>query len=281
VLVCAVLTPAVVSAQTDPVSQARSALRAFIAAWNTGDNVELRKTMNFPFVSLFGGGAVVAETRSDFVTDFEGMRERDGWVRSAFDFDTFEVLSASEDKVHCAIDYRRFDRDGVAYAGGRVMYMVTRRDGHWGLQLRTAFADPRLVEKERSEMLAGARRAVLDFFTAFNSADVEGVSVPLHYPHVFIAGGRVLVAEDSAGGSVRPSFESLREGQGWHMSTIDSIEASYVSADKVHMDLVFSRWHLDGTRYLTVPALWILTRQSDRWGIQLRSLMPATFSAPR
>ena len=50
--------------------------------------------------------------------------------------------------------------------------------------------------------------------------------------------------------------------------------------DKVHFDLVFSRWHPDGTRYLTIPALWIMTRSGDHWGIQLRSLMPATLRSP-
>ena len=43
--------------------------------------------------------------------------------------------------------------------------------------------------------------------------------------------------------------------------------------------MTFTRWHLDGTRYWTVPALWIVTRAGDHWGIQVRSLLPATFDA--
>ena len=74
------------------------------------------------------------------------------------------------------------------------------------------------------------------------------------------------------------SVQRMRANQKWHTSTIDSLQASSVAASKVHMELVFSRWHPDGTRYWTVPALWVVTRVGDRWGIQLRSLMPATFS---
>ena len=59
--------------------------------------------------------------------------------------------------------------------------------------------------------------------------------------------------------------------------TIDTLEPSLVMRDKVHFELTFTRWHPDGTRYWTVPALWLVTRQDDRWGIQVRSLMPPTF----
>lgn len=267
---------------------ARGALENFIDAWNTGDNNELRKTMNFPFVSLFGGGAAVAMAPEDFVTDFDAMRQRNDWVRSDFDFDRFEMLAAGPDKAHVAIDFRRYNSSGEAYMQGRVFYILTRQeereqDEKWGMQMRTGLGAA-LSGAQRTSTVEAARGAVLDFFTAFNAGDVDGVSEPLHYPHVFMAGGGVRAAQDARSPSVRPNFEGMLENQGWHMSSIDSLEASFVSADKVHLDLVFSRWHPDGTRYLTIPALWILTRVDDvddQWGIQLRSLLPPTFSSTR
>ena len=63
------------------------------------------------------------------------------------------------------------------------------------------------------------------------------------------------------------------------MSTIDALEASVVTRDKVHFELTFTRWHHGRTRYWTVPALWIVTRAGDHWGIQVRSLMSATLDA--
>ena len=271
--------PIEAQSRTEAEADTREALQAFIDAWNTGDNVELRKAMNFPFVSLFGSRVIAAEVAEDFSTDFEGMRQRNDWVRSDFDFDRFEVLESSAEKVHCGIDFRRYNSQGEAYTHGRVMYIVTRQDSHWGLQLRTGFVDPGLGEEDRAKALEGARQAVLDFFTAFNAGDADATTTLLNYPHVFLAGGGVRFAEDSTKGSVRPDFGRMRESQRWHMSTIDSLEASYVSSNKVHMELVFSRWHPDGTRYLTIPALWIVTRDGDHWGIQVRSLMPATFSS--
>ena len=96
----------------------RSALEAFIGAWNTADDAELRKTMNFPFVSLFGGGAIVAQEPQDFSTDFAAMRQRNDWARSAFDFETLQILASSDDKVHCAIDFHRYNSEGERYMQG-------------------------------------------------------------------------------------------------------------------------------------------------------------------
>ena len=92
------------------------------------------------------------------------------------------------------------------------------------------------------------------------------------------AGGGFSVAEDASDGP-RPNFEQMRQRENWHVSTIDALEASIVTRNKVHFELTFTRWHPDGTRYWTVPALWMVTRAGDHWGIQVRSLMPATFDA--
>ncbi len=61
------------------------------------------------------------------------------------------------------------------------------------------------------------------------------------------------------------------------MSTIDVLDASIVTRDKVHLEMIMTRWHPNGTRYMTFPGLWIATRAGDHWGIQVRSLMPMTF----
>jgi ketosteroid isomerase-like protein len=125
--------------------------------------------------------------------------------------------------------------------------------------------------------VSGARQAVLDFFTAFNAGDADGTIETLNHPHIFMApGGGFLLSEDASEGP-RPNFEQMRQRENWHMSIIDALEASIVTRDKVHVELTFTRWHPDGTRYWTVPALWIVTRAGDHWGIQVRSLMPATF----
>jgi len=257
---------------------AKQMLERFITEWNTADDANLREVLNFPFVSVAGGGGLVLDRRAeDFSQGFDQMRER-GWRRSSFDFDAFTVVKSSPDKVHAEIGFSRYGEDGAAYMTSRVFYILTQRDDHWGVQLRTVAASPPdLGADERAEIVSGARQAVLDFFTAFNAGDADGTIATLNHPHIFMApGGGFLVSEDASDGP-RPNFEQMRQRENWYMSTIDVLEASIVTRDKVHLELTFTRWHPNGTRYWTVPALWIVTRAGDHWGIQVRSLMPATF----
>ncbi len=260
---------------------ARAALENFITQWNTADDANLHLAMHFPFVTVPGGGALLVDARpEDFSAGFDDMRTREGWSRSSFDFDSLMVVRSSPDKVHAEIGFSRYGADGAAYRTSRVFYIVTRRDGRWGVQLRTPAAEPDdLGGAERVEIVSAARQAVLDFFTAFNAGDADGAVATVNHPHLFMTpDGGFSVATSPADGP-RPDFDRMRRDEDWHMSTIDALEPSIVTRNKVHFELTFSRWRPDGTRYWTVPALWIVTRAGNHWGIQVRSLMPATFDA--
>ena len=134
---------------------------------------------------------------------------------------------------------------------------------------------------------AAARQALETFITQWNTADDANLRRAMHFPFVTVAGhphlfmtaaGGFSVAESSSDGP-RPNFDRMRADEHWHLSSIDALEPSVVTRNKVHFELTFTRWHPDGTRYWTVPALRSVTRAGDHWGIQVRSLMPATFDA--
>ena len=260
---------------------ARQALHTFITQWNTAEDAHLRRAMHFPFVTVPGGGALIVDDRpQDFSAGFDQMREREGWRSSSFDFDSFTVVKSSPDKVHAEVGFSRYGADGAAYRTSRVFYIVTRRDGRWAIQLRTPAAEPAdLGDDERTEIVAAARQAVLDFFTAFNAGDVDGTLATVNHPHLFMTPDGGFAVAESPDDGPRPNFDRMRADEDWHMSTIDALEASVVTRTKVHFELTFTRWHPDGTRYLTVPALWIVTRAGDEWGIQVRSLMRPTLDA--
>jgi hypothetical protein len=81
----------------------------------------------------------VAETREAFQTDFQQLRDAEGWASSSFD--DFTTISASPTKVHFETTFRRYGSDGTVYASGRVLYIVTERDGRWGMQLRSGIPE--------------------------------------------------------------------------------------------------------------------------------------------
>ena len=113
-----------------------------------------------------------------------------------------------------------------------------------------------------------ARHAMEEFYRVFNEADNEALQEFMNFPHVFLsANGRVSISEERW----TMNFDGMRERENWASSSLDSAKACLVMETKVHFDIVFSRHHADGSTYRTVPGMWIVTKQDDHWGVQLRS----------
>ena len=123
----------------DVAKEAAQAVESFITAWNTGDNVELRKAMHFPFVTMANGNVIVAEQPADFSTDFEGMREQNDWHHSTLD--ATRVVHTYPTSAYVEMDYSRVNSAGERYFSGTVMYIVNLRDGGWRLQFRSPVGD--------------------------------------------------------------------------------------------------------------------------------------------
>ncbi len=119
---------------------ARAALDAFFACWNAADIDAVRKTLNYPHVTFGPAGQVaVASTAAEFLTDFDELRRREGWDHSTLD--ELHVAASTPAKVHCDVTFSRYHADGSRYGRGRVLYIVTNHDGHWGMQFRSGMPD--------------------------------------------------------------------------------------------------------------------------------------------
>src|SRR5215207_3083368 len=127
-----------------PIDSAKAALDDFMDAWNSADIEAVRATLNYPHVTLGPQGQlIIANQPSEFQTDFARMRQQEGWHRTTFD--EYSWVAESPNKVHCEVLFRRYREDGTCYGSGRVLYAVTNRDGHWGMQLRSGMPDANLA----------------------------------------------------------------------------------------------------------------------------------------
>lgn len=117
-----------------------AAVEAFMEAWNTGDIQALRKTLNYPHVSLFPGHIEVRSTPDDFESPFERLKASQGWHRSTLD--RADVIWSHDDKVYVDAHWSRYHDDGSHYLSGNIVYIVTKIDEHWGIQFR-ARREPR------------------------------------------------------------------------------------------------------------------------------------------
>lgn len=129
---------------------ARQTLDTYMAAWNAADIDGVRATLNYPHVMLGPAGqVVVAGTPSEIHTDFVALREREGWHSSTLD--SFEAVDGMPTKVHCKVRFSRYRADGTKYGSGRMLYIVTNQDGHWGIQLRSGMPDADLVRAREGQ----------------------------------------------------------------------------------------------------------------------------------
>jgi hypothetical protein len=120
-----------------------------------------------------------------------------------------------------------------------------------------------------SDALATATGVLDDYMVALNRGDEPGVNAACNFPHVRLAGGKVVVWPNH--GDYKLDDFIARAGDGWHRSTWDERTPIHVGKNKVHLKVKFSRWKKDGSLIGRFETIYIVTDQAGHWGIQARS----------
>lgn len=126
--------------EADYIAGARAAMDGFMAAFNAEDAEAIRRRwFHFPHVRFHSGKVTVFERPEDYANLVWGRRgESEGWGRSAWD--EVEVIDAGPQKVHFRVRFTRYRPDGTAIGSYRSLYIVTLKDGRWGIQGRSSWA---------------------------------------------------------------------------------------------------------------------------------------------
>ena len=112
---------------------------------------------------------------------------------------------------------------------------------------------------------------VLDtWMAAFNRLDMVAWEETFHFPHYRLASGNMRILNESGEQDVERIRQNLT-ARGWHHSGWDRRNIVHISESKVHVDTQFTRYRADGTVIASYESLYVLTYESGRWGIKLRS----------
>lgn len=110
------------------------------------------------------------------------------------------------------------------------------------------------------------------FTAAFNRMDRAAIADTFNFPHVRLNKGVFTIFQDredyfrkSAG------LKARLEAEGWHHTTLESVDIINETPDKVHMNLKFTRRRADDSIYNPFETLWIATLVNGHWGIAFRS----------
>jgi hypothetical protein len=121
--------------QSEQEAGARKAIDDFFAALNARDLDAARDALHYPHIHFAGPEVTVWAEPTDFHIDFDALAAAEGWHHSTLDLCAMRQSSA--DKIHFEIQYSRHTADSGRYATYQSLWIVTRREGHWGIQCRS------------------------------------------------------------------------------------------------------------------------------------------------
>lgn len=113
-------------------------LDRFMAALNQHDPQAMDAAMHFPHVRFAGGQMRIYSKPGDHPMDFvERLRRDDDWKHS--EWVTRELVQCNEIKAHYVASYTRFRSDDSVIGVYGALYVLTKVDRAWGIQMRSSF----------------------------------------------------------------------------------------------------------------------------------------------
>ncbi len=124
----------------DDLAAARAAMDGFMEAFNAEDGEALKtRWFHFPHVRFHSGQVSVMERPEDLrLNVWERQGQSKDWARTAWDY--VEPIDVGPDKAHFRVQFTRYRADGSAIGSYRSLYIVTFKDGRWGIQGRSSWA---------------------------------------------------------------------------------------------------------------------------------------------
>jgi hypothetical protein len=115
-----------------------SVLDRFMDGLNRHDAQAMDAAMHFPHVRFAGGQIKTYPKAGDNPMDlFERLRREDDWKYSSWV--SRELVQCSDIKAHYALSYTRFRSDDSVIGVYKSLYVLTKVDQAWGIQLRSSF----------------------------------------------------------------------------------------------------------------------------------------------
>ncbi len=169
------------------------AVDRFIDTFNSRDVKLWAESLNFPHARPTPGfNTRIIPDAESYISAFDYQRIIDsGWDHSEWDYK--QVLHVSDDKIHVAGQWSRYNSAGVKILTTPITYIVTCSDGKWGIQSR--FACDYIPEDNPAESERPAFKLIEAFVQGYNNGSLKSCATLLKYPHVEISAGNITLLE--------------------------------------------------------------------------------------
>lgn len=252
----------------EPVREARQVGKNWFDGYNEEDADFIREQVHFPVVT-FGGGRLHRENLSFFVLEdpeaFNPTARDPMWNHSITD--TWAVHQFSPNKAHYLANFRRLRSDGSSYGMALSrLAILTKENGEWGKRVLSScgLRNPESVEERSDEsIIKRAKKQIIGMFDAYNDRDEQQLRDHLHDPHVLVNGNEITVTDDAGDAAI-----TWPDGGQTNMLSMDVLPPQ--AGDKVVVDVNAIHSSDDGDDRV-VGGMYLVTKQDDTWGVQLRS----------
>lgn len=114
-------------------------LEKYLEALNAQDSAAMRDCFHFPHFRFPGGRAQVFDTAEDYSIDhFLTRDDTQGWAYTKWDYR--RMVHGDAGKVHFDVQFTRYRADDTVLGTYKSLWVVTNRDGTWGVMARSSYA---------------------------------------------------------------------------------------------------------------------------------------------
>jgi hypothetical protein len=117
-------------------SEARKPIDDFFTALNAKNIEGIRKTLHYPHMQIAGNQVSILNEPELFQIDFESLAT-EGWTYSTLD--SCAMRQNCNEKVHFEIQMSMHQANNSRYATFQALWIVTWKEGKWGIQCRSIF----------------------------------------------------------------------------------------------------------------------------------------------
>jgi hypothetical protein len=117
-------------------AEARKPIDDFFTALNARDIEGCRRTLHYPHVQIAGNDLSILNDPESFQIDFQSLAN-DGWTYSTLD--SCAMRQNCYEKAHFEIQLSMHRPNDARYATYQALWIVTKKDGIWGIQCRSIF----------------------------------------------------------------------------------------------------------------------------------------------
>ena len=146
VLLLAVLGPVCVSQSANPPAkqprdkrsedEARKVIEAYFPLFSKHDVKGLLSVVNFPHIRVTDAGTLIIPSAKEWTGDPTPLED----YYHHTELESLTFVQSSAVKAHALVVFTRYKADGKKYISFPTLWIVTRVNGHWGIQVRSSFA---------------------------------------------------------------------------------------------------------------------------------------------